>query len=142
MKILFHSLEALVDELRERQVRVVWVAPAVEESVSAEGGGIPSLTSRVLVTAILTEHLWAEWRYRVGRDVAEVVERGLVLSARLRRRSDEALAAVARYVDREGFEIREGIVTHDTATIDTFELPEVFTSCRPAGRLGAPGGRA
>jgi hypothetical protein len=142
MKVLFHSLEALVGELRDRQVRIVRIAPAVEESENAEAGGIPALISRVLVTATLTEHLWVEWRYRVGRDVAEVVERGLVLSARLRRRSDEALAVVARYVDREGFEIREGIVTHDTATIDTFELPDVSTPCRPAARLGAPGGRA
>ena len=123
MKLLFHSLETLLDELRDRQVRVVRIAPAVEEDVSREPGGIPTLVSRVLVTAILTDQLWAEWRYRVGRDVGEVVERGLVLSARLRRRSDEALAAVAQYVDREGLEIREGIVTHDTAAIDTFELP-------------------
>jgi hypothetical protein len=123
MKLLFHSLETLLDELRDRQVGIVWIAPAVEEERRPEQGGIPTLVSRVLVTAILTDQLWAEWRYRVGRDVADVVARGLVLSASLGRQREEALARIAGYVDRQGFEIREGIVAHDTAAIDTFELP-------------------
>ncbi len=76
--------------------------------------------------------------------MAEISEHGLHLPATLQRRSDEAIAAIARHVDDASFEIREGILAHDTAAIDTFRLPAAsspFTSNRPAGAPGHVGGR-
>jgi len=139
MKLLFDSLEAMLTELRDQQIKVVRISPAVEQEASTEPGGIPSLVSRVIATAVLDERLWAEWRYRVGRGVADIVERGLVPPEWLRRRSDEALAIIAQYVDHEGFDIREGIVAHDTAAIDTFRLPAVAQPCTPSRSDAAPG---
>ena len=144
MKLLFDSLDALLTELRERKVTVVRISPTIERESGARTGGIPHLTSRVLVTAALDDHLWTEWRHWVGRAVAEVSERGLYLPATLQRKANEALAAISKRVDDAGFEIREGILAHDTAAMDTFRLPAAclpFTPNRPAGGPGAEGER-
>jgi hypothetical protein len=61
----------------------------LERETGARTGGIPDLTSRVIVTAALDEHLWAEWRHWVGRAVVEVSERGLHLPAILQRKGNE-----------------------------------------------------
>src|SRR5262245_61635058 len=140
MKLLFDSLDAILTELRDRKVTVVRLSPAIEREGGARTGGIPHLTSRVILTAALDDHLWAEWRHWVGRAVAEVSERGLLLPATLGRKAHEALAAISKFVDDAGFDIREGILTHDTAAMDTFKLPTAslpFTPDRPAGRPGA-----
>ncbi len=107
MKLLFPSLDALLTELREAKVSIVRISPAIEQESGVRTGGIPHLTSRVIVTAALDAQLFVEWRYWVGRAVAEIFERGLHLSGLLQRKSDEAIAAIARYVDEAGFEIRE-----------------------------------
>ena len=143
MKLLFDSLDAILTELRDRKVTVVRISPAIERETGARTGGIPHLTSRVIVTAALDEHLWAEWRHWVGRAVAEVSERGLHLPGTLRRKGDDAIAAIAQHVDDAGFEIREGILAHDTAAMDTFRLLASwapFTPNRPAAGPGAEGG--
>ena len=142
MKLLFDSLDAILTELRERKITVVRISPAIERETGARTGGIPHLTSRVIVTATVDDHLWAEWRHWVGRAVAEFSERGLHLPERLRHRGDEAIALISKRVDDAGFEIREGILAHDTAAMDTFRLPAgslPFTPNRPAGRPGAEG---
>ena len=80
----------------------------------------------------------------MGRAVAEISERGLHLPATLQRKGNEALAAISKAVDDEGFEIREGILAHDTAAMDTFRLPAAsvpFTPNRPAAGPGAEGGQ-
>jgi hypothetical protein len=123
MKLLFNSLDALLNELRECKVSIVRISPAIERETGVGTGGIPHLTSRVIVTAAIDGHLWAEWRYWVGRAVAEISEHGLHLPGLLQRKSDEAATVIARSVDNASFEIREGILAHDTAAIDTFSLP-------------------
>jgi hypothetical protein len=100
MKLLFDSLDALLGELRERKVQVVRVSPSIHLESGARTAGIPHLTSRVVVTAAIDEHLWAEWRHFVGRGLAEVSKR----------------------IDDAGFLIREGMLAHDTAAMDTFRL--------------------
>jgi hypothetical protein len=142
MKLLFDSLDAMLTELRDRKVTVVRISPAIEREGGVRTGGIPHLTSRVILTAALDEHLWAEWRHWVGRAVAEVSERGLHLPASLGRKANEAIAAISRRVDDAGFEIREGILAHDTAAMDTFRLRAAslpFTPNRPAARPGTEG---
>jgi hypothetical protein len=134
MKLLFSSLDALLTELRECKVSIVRISPAIERETGVGTGGIPHLTSRVIVTGVIDRHLWAEWRYWVGRAVAEISEHGLHLPGLLQRKSDEAAAIIARSVNNANFEIREGILAHDTAETDTFSLPaatDPFTSNRP-----------
>jgi hypothetical protein len=143
MKLLFDSLDALLTELRDRKVTAVRISPAIEREGGARTGGIPHLTHRVIVTAAIDDHLWAEWRHWVGRAVAEVSERGLHLPATLQQKGNEALAAISRRVDDAGFETREGILAHDTAAMDTFRLPAAgmpFTPNRLAAGPGAEGG--
>jgi hypothetical protein len=122
VKLLFDSLDALLAELRDRKLDVVRVSPgvAVETSVQACGG--PRLVSRVLVTAALEEASWAEWRYRVGQAEIELGRSEFQLPLWLREQQDRALAEVARRVDEAGFQIREGILTHDQDVMDTFRL--------------------
>jgi len=122
MKLIFDSLDALLAELRDRKVEVVRVSPAVTSEPLRATAGLPRLTSRVIVTAAIDEHLWAEWRHWVGRALAEVTERGLHLPDGLRKKGDAALAEISKRVDDAGFQIREGLIAHDTVTIDSFRL--------------------
>jgi hypothetical protein len=122
VKLIFDSLDALVQELRDQKVDVVRVSPAVQAELDARGVGVPRLTCRIVVTAALADQGWAEWRYWVGRAPAEVGERGLQLPDWLARKRDEALRAVSQRLDDEGLAIREGLLAHDTALVDCFRL--------------------
>jgi hypothetical protein len=122
MKLIFDTLDALLTELHDRKVQVVRVSPMIHAETGARTAGIPQMTSRVLVTAALDEQLWAEWRLWVGRAMGEVGERGIHLPEWLRKKGDAALAEISKRVDDEGFQIREGIVAHDTAALDDFSL--------------------
>ncbi|MBI4635686.1 MAG: hypothetical protein HY727_04995 [Candidatus Rokubacteria bacterium] len=122
MKLIFDSLDALLAELKERKVAIVRVSRAVHAESGRPAAGIPHLTCRVIVTATIDDDLWAEWRLWVGRSLAEVGERGLLLPERLRTKSDTALADVARRIDGASLQIREGLLTHDAASMDSFCL--------------------
>jgi hypothetical protein len=103
-------------------VEIVRISPALAIDTGRRTAGIPHLVSRVLVTAALNEHHWAEWRRWVGRAMAEVSDRGLHVPAWLREKQDRALAEVSKRVDAAGLLIREGILTHDTGVMDSFRL--------------------
>lgn len=121
MKLVFDSLDAFLTELRDRKVDVVRISPAVELDTGPRTDGVPHVVTRVLVTAAVDDHQWAEWRHWIGRAVADTGPRGGVqLPASLRDQRDRALADIAKRVDEAGFQIREGIVTHDTGVMDTF----------------------
>jgi hypothetical protein len=122
VKLLFDSLDALLVELRDRKVEAVRVSPAVAIESGVQTSGVPHLASRVLVTAALGESSWAEWRYRVGEAVVEVGRSEFQLPVWLREKQDRALAEVAKRVDEAGFQIREGIITHDQGVMDSFRL--------------------
>jgi hypothetical protein len=122
MKLLFDSLDAFLVEIRDRNVEIVRISPALAIDTGRRTAGIPHLVSRVLVTAALNEHHWAEWRHWVGRAVAEVGDRGLHLPAWLREKQDRALAEVSKRVDDAGLRVREGILTHDAGVMDSFRL--------------------
>lgn len=122
MKLLFDSLDALLVELRDRKVDIVRVSPAVAIEKGVEAPGAPQLVSRVLATAALGESSWAEWRYRVGQAAVETGQSEFQLPPRLREQQDRALAEVSKRVDEAGFQIREGILTHDQGVMDTFRL--------------------
>jgi hypothetical protein len=143
MKLIFDSLDALLAELKERKVEIVRVSRAVQAEGGRPAAGIPHLTCRVIVTAALDDHLWAEWRLWVGRAIAEVSERGLHLPERLRTKGDGALADITKRVDDASFQIQEGLLTHDTASVDSFSPSAgtaVATSAqRTSHRRPAPG---
>jgi len=122
MKLLFDSLDAFLAEIRDQKVEIVRISPALAIDTGRRSAGIQHLVSRVLVTAALDDHQWAEWRHWVGRAIAEVGDRGFHLPARLREKQDRALAEVSKRVDDAGLLIREGILTHDTGVMDTFRL--------------------
>ena len=122
VKLLFESLDALLVELRDRKVGVVRVSPALQIEAGPLTAGIPHLVSRVLVTAALGDHQWAEWRRWVGQAVADIGRPEIQVPKWLREKQDRALAEVARRVDEAGFLIREGILTHDTGVMDTVRL--------------------
>jgi hypothetical protein len=122
MKLLFDSLDAFLVEMRDRKVEVVRISPALAIDQGRRPTAIPNLVSRVLVTAAVDDHQWAEWRHWVGRALAEVGERGLHLPAWLREKQDRALAEVSQRVDEAGLLIREGILTHDMGVMDSFRL--------------------
>ncbi len=124
MKLVFDSLDALLVELRDRKVDVVRISPAIEFDTGLRTDGVPHVVARVLVTAALGDHQWAEWRHWVGRAVAEAgLGGGVQFPATLRDRRDRALAEISKRVDDAGFQIREGIVTHDTGVMDCFAPP-------------------
>jgi len=77
MKLIFDSLDALHAELKDRKVEIVRVSRAVQAEGGRPAAGIPHLTCRVIVTAALDDHVWAEWRRWAGRAIAEVSECGL-----------------------------------------------------------------
>lgn len=122
VKLLFDSLDALLVELRDRQARIVRVSPAVAIETGVQASGAPRLVSRVLATAALDDRSWVEWRYRVGQAALELGRSEFQLPLWLREQQDRALAEVARRVDEAGFQIREGILTHDQGVLDTFRL--------------------
>ncbi len=122
VKLLFDSLDALLVELRDRKAGIVRVSPVVAIEAGVQASGAPQLVSRVLVTAALDEGSWAEWRYRVGQAALELGRSEFQLPPWLREKQDRALAEVARRVDEAGFQIREGILTHDQGVMDTFRL--------------------
>ena len=122
LKLLFDSLDALFAELRERRIELVRVAPALEVEAGPWSGGIPHLMARVLVTAALDDHTWAEWRHWVDQAAAELGRPDRQVPAWLREKQDQALGEVSRRVDEAGFLIREGILTHDRGVMDTFRL--------------------
>ncbi len=122
MKLIFDSLDAMLSELRDRKVEVVRISPVIQAETGARTAGIPHLTSRAVVTAAIDERFWAEWRYWVGRSVAEVSERGLHLPERLKKKGDAAAAEISKRVDDANFQIREGFIAHDTCAVDNFRL--------------------
>jgi AcrR family transcriptional regulator len=122
MKLLFDSLDALLTQLRDRHVDVVHVSPALAIETGPRTSDVPRLVSRVLVTAALDDHHWAEWRHWVGQAIADLESAQIQIPAALREQRDHALAEISRRVDDAGFQIREGILTHDAGVMDSFRL--------------------
>ena len=122
VKLLFESLDALLVELRDRKVEIDRMSPALGIDAGPGMAGIPHLVVRVLVTAALDDHHWAEWRYWIGRAIAEVGPRGFQLPPSLQDKRDRALGEISKRVDEAGFLIREGILTHDMGVMASFRL--------------------
>ena len=120
MKVLFETLDALLTELTEQKIQTVRLSAAVLAESGRRTGRIPHLTSRVIVTATLSDQLWAEWRYWVGRAPADIGERGLHLPLRLKDRGETALTEIREQIEARGFRVLDGLIAHDTAAMENY----------------------
>ena len=122
MKLLFDSLDGLLTELCDANVKVVRISSALAVETNARTGGIPHVVVRVLVTAVMDESRWAEWRLWIGQAMADPSRGDVEVPAWLVEARDHALARISKRVDEAGLLIREGIVTHDAGAMDSFRL--------------------
>jgi len=122
MKLIHTSLDAMLAELKEWSVEVVRVSRTVHAEPERVSGGVPRFTSRIIVTAGLSKHLWAEWRFWVGKAPAGAGARGFVLPGTLRERGEQVETEVRGRIEARGFRIGDGLLAHDTASMDNFRL--------------------
>jgi hypothetical protein len=122
MKLLFGSLDAMLEELRAHKPSVVRVGRAIQREHGPRTGGVPQFTARVIVTAGIHDHVWAEARFLVGTGRAQLGARGLTLPPDLGRRTDDLLAEARRRIEEAGFTVTDGLLAHDTASMDNFAL--------------------
>ncbi len=117
MKLIYGTLGAMLTELRERKVEAVRVSRVIQSEVRRTPG-IPSYTSRILVTAVVNDESWAECRLVVGRGLGELTEGAIRLPEALRKRGEKLLKEVKGRIEAEGFTILEGMLAHDTVALD------------------------
>jgi hypothetical protein len=122
MKLLCPSLTMLLQEVQDRRIGALRLAAVDYTDSPRATGGIPHFTTRIIVTAGLEDRLWAEWRLWVGRALAEVGVRGLLVPEAQRRRRDALLADVLELIHGAGLDTRDGVLSHDTATLDCFQV--------------------
>ena len=117
MKIIHGSLSGLLAEVKAHGPRdAIRVAALMQSTV--EGAGIPRYTSWVIVSAHVDWEKWAEWRLLVGRQRAEVTERGLRVPAKLAALTEERLAEVQGRIEVVGLAMRDGILAHDAESLE------------------------
>ena len=117
MKIIYGSLSSLLTEVKERgKVDGVRVAAIMQSTV--DGPGIPRYTSWVIVSANVYWEKWAEWRLVVGRQRAEVTEKGVHVPEKLTALTEEKLAEVRGWIEAAGLAMRDGILAADAETLE------------------------
>jgi hypothetical protein len=118
MKIIHGSLSSLLVEVKEHgKVDGVRVAAMMQSTF--EGAGMPRYTSWVIVSA-RADHWdeWAEWRLVVGRQRAEITERGCRVPEKLAALTEEKLAEVRGWIEAAGLLMRDGILAGDAETLE------------------------
>ena len=117
MKIIHGSLSALLTEVKERgKADGVRVAAMMQSTV--EGAGLPLYTSLVIVSAHVDWEKWAEWRLVVGRQRAEVTEKGVHVPEKLIALTEEKLAEVRGWIEAAGLLMRDGILAGEAETLE------------------------
>src|SRR5712691_8487992 len=118
MKIIHGSLSSLLTEVKEHgQVDGVRVAAPMQSTV--EGAGLPRYTSWVIVSSPAADsEQWAEWRLVVGRQRAEVTERGCHVPDKLAALTEEKLAEVRSWIETAGLLMRDWILAADVETLE------------------------
>jgi hypothetical protein len=116
MKIIHASLQALLSEVKERNVGPVRVG-AVTQS-NAAGNGIPGGTSWIVVSAPVGWDQWVEWRHRVGRDGADLSDDADDIPPTVLAVISERLSEVWTRVVAAGLEVRDGIIANETEAMD------------------------
>ena len=118
MKIIHGSLSGLLTEVKEHgKVDGVRVAALMQSTF--EGSGLPRYTSWVIVSARVDHwEEWAEWRCVVGRQRAEITERGCRVPDKLVALTEEKLAEVRGWIEAAGLLMRDGILAADVETLE------------------------
>jgi hypothetical protein len=117
MKIIHGSLSALLTEVKEHgKVDGVRVAAMMQSTF--EGAGTPRYTSWVIVSAAGEWDRWLEWRLVVGRQRAEMAERGFRVPDKLAALTEEKLAEVRGWIEAAGLLMRDGILAADAETLE------------------------
>ncbi|HXH05147.1 MAG TPA: hypothetical protein VNI83_01010 [Vicinamibacterales bacterium] len=120
MKLLYDTLDAMLAELARVKVSMVRVGPLIQADGVVAGAATPAVSVRIVVTALIDERFWAEWRLWIGRTQLEVEEDGFAIPERLRRRTEQRLVLVQSRVEAAGFRLLEGVLAPDGAAMDTF----------------------
>ena len=118
MKIIHGSLSSLLTEAKEHgKVDGVRVAAMMQSTF--EGAGLPRYTSWVIVSS-RADHWeqWAEWRFVVGRQRAEVTEHGCRVPEKLVALTEEKLAEVRGWIEAAGLLMRDGILAGDAESLE------------------------
>jgi len=117
MKIIHGSLSGLLTEVKEHgKVDGVRVAAMMQSTF--ERAGLPRYTSWVIVSAHVDWEKWAEWRLVVGRQRAEMTERGFRVPEKLTVLTEEKLAEVRGWIETAGLLMRDGILAADAETLE------------------------
>ena len=118
MKIIHGSLSGLLTEVKEHgTVDGVRVAAMMQSTF--EGAGLPRYTSWMIVSARADDsEQWAEWRLVVGRQRAEMTERGFHVPDKLVALTEEKLAEVRGWIEAAGLLMRDGILAADVETLE------------------------
>jgi hypothetical protein len=72
----------------------------------------------VVVTGLLDENFWTEWRLLVGRGYAELTEHGAVVPTRIAELLKEKTREIRARVTEAGHGVRDGILAHDAEAMD------------------------
>jgi len=103
--------------VKERgKVDGVRVAAMMQSTV--ESSGLPMYTSWVIVSGHVDWEKWAEWRLVVGRQRAEVTEKGVRVPDKLTAFTEEKLAEVRGWIEAAGLAMRDGILAADAETLE------------------------
>jgi hypothetical protein len=117
MKVIHGSLSGLLTEVKEHgTVDAVRVAAVMQSTI--EGAGVLRYTSWLIVSAPLEGAQWLEWRLVVGRQRAEVTERGFRVPDKLAALTEERLGEVRGRIEAEGLGMQDGVLAADAETLD------------------------
>ncbi len=121
MKLIVDSLDTMIVELRVHEVTTVRVARGIQRERGPRASHGAGLTARIIVTARIDEHLWAEARSWVG-SASEIAASGARVPDTLERRVATVRAEIVHRLEAAGVETLGGLIAHDTAAMDSFRV--------------------
>jgi hypothetical protein len=137
MKIIHASLQALLTEVKERNVGAVRLAAVMQNDTAANG--TPRRTSWIVVSAPVgwdQWDQWVQWQHSVGGDGPELGEDGGRIPYRIMALMKERLIEVCARVVAAGLEVRDGIIADDAEAVPSSSWASALT--RNASLFDAP----
>ena len=116
MKIIHASLEALLTEVKERNVGAVRIGAVMQSE--AAGNGIPRCTSWIVVSAPVGWDQWVEGRHRIGRDGTDLRDEADDIPPAVLAVINERLSQIWTRVVGAGLEVRDGIIADEAEAMD------------------------
>ena len=116
MKIIHASLQALLSEVKERNVGAVRIAAVMQSD--AVGNGILRCTSWIVVSAPVGWDQWVEWRHCLGGDSTDPRAEAEDIPPAVLAVINERLIEVCARVVAAGLEVRDGVIASETEAMD------------------------